>query len=74
MKKKGSYKTRRLKRRVCRKMWRIYLTTRFCIRLVIYKLMMGLLKIDEAVFRKVLKIKEIGEGIYEGKYEKRLKI
>ena len=50
-------------------MWGAYLRTRLCIRLVVYKLMMGLLKIDEAVFRKVLKIKEISEGIYEGKRE-----
>lgn len=50
-------------------MWVAYLKVRLHFRLTIYGFMMGLLKIDEAIFRKALKVKEIGEGIYEGKRE-----
>ncbi len=62
---KGSYKVRRLKRRIHRKWWVLRLRIKYQIRLGIY---FGISKIYDLLFpNKTLKITKIGKNLYEAK-------
>jgi len=66
MVKKGSYKTRRFKRKIHRKWWVFQLRTKYYIGFGIYYSILGLAKAHDHFFKRVLRIEKRGAGIYEG--------
>jgi len=66
MVKKGSYKTRRFKRRIHRKWWVFQLRTKYYIGWGIYYSILGIFKINEMLFpKKILRIVKVGWGLWK---------
>lgn len=66
---RSGYQKRRLLRKIHRFLFITELKTKFMLRLFIYKLLIGLFNLEMKLTKK-LKVKKIGDFIWEGKYER----